>query len=229
MITECMITEWLTAIGTIGAVVVALFIAIFHERLRTLLWHPTLVISHENHPPDANLIPVKNEETGDMAECYYFRLRVYNEGSTSAEMVEVFVEEIHRQRADGTFELWQDFIPLNLVWSHYNQAYFPRIPPHIYKHCDLGHIIEPSRRDRFPSEVHPRSNISQDKTMMCLGLITLPRSGSYLLVPGVYHLEVVAVAANADIVRRTVELKLTGNWYPDEQAMLRDGIGIRLL
>lgn len=224
-----MITKWLAAIGTIGASVVALFIAIFHERLRTLLWHPILVIRFENRPPDANLIPVMNENTGAMADCYYFRLRVYNEGNTSAEMVEVFVEEIHRRRANGTFEPWQEFIPLNLVWAHYGQAYFPRIPPHIYKHCDLGHIIDPSHRHQFPSEVHPRPNIPQDQTMMCLGLITLPRSGTHLLLPGFYHLVVVAVAANADIVRRTVEINLTGNWYADEQRMLREGVGIRLL
>ena len=100
-----MITKWLAAIGTIGASVLALIIAIFHERLRTLWWHPNLVIRYENHSPDVNLIPVKNESTGAMADCYYFRLRIYNEGNTSAEMVEVFVEEIHRRRADGAFDL----------------------------------------------------------------------------------------------------------------------------
>lgn len=224
-----MITKWLAAIGTIGASVVALFIAIFHERLRTLLWHPNLVIRYENHSPDVSLIPVKNESTGAMADCYYFRLRIYNEGNTSAEMVEVFVEEILRRRADGAFEPWQEFIPLNLVWSHYGQPYFPRIPPYIYKHCDLGHIIDPSERHHFPEQVHPRLNIPQDQTMMCLGLITLPRSGSYLLLPGFYHLVIVAVAANAGIVRRTIELNLTGNWYADEQRMLREGVGIKLL
>ena len=224
-----MITKWLAAIATIGSSVVALFIAIFHERLRTLLWHPKLVIRFENHSPDVNLIPVKNESTGAMADCYYFRIRIYNEGNTSAEMVEVFVEEILRRQADGTFEPWQGFIPLNLVWSHSRQPYFPSIPPHIYKHCDLGNIIDPSQRHHFPEHVHPRVNLSQSLTMMCLGLTTLPRSGSYLLLPDFYHLVIVAVAANAGVVRRTIELNLTGNWFADEQRMLREGVGIRLI
>ncbi|HVP76810.1 MAG TPA: hypothetical protein VMV04_02845, partial [Thermodesulfobacteriota bacterium] len=215
-----MITDWLTAIGTIGASVVALFIAIFHERLRALFWHPKLVIRYENKSPDVSLIPVTNQKTGAKAKCYYFRLRIYNEGKSSAEIIEVFIEEIHRRQADGKFELWQEFIPLNLVWSHYGQPYFLRIPPNVYKHCDLGNILEPSERQNFPEHVHPQINVPQDKTMMCLGLITLPNTGSYLLVPGVYRIVLVAVAANAGIVRRTIEVNLTGNWYADEHQMI---------
>jgi len=234
-----MITKWLTAIGTIGASVVALFLAIFHERLRTLLWHPTLDIALENQPPDCQLMTVTNTITvigatnagagGVQAGCYYFRLRVYNNGRSSAEMVEVFVEEVHRRRADGTFERWQGFLSLNLVWAHYNSPYFPRIPPHVYKHCDLGHILDPSLRQQFPGEDIPTLGIPKHQTVMCLGLIVRPSTGSYLIPPGFYRLVIVAVAANAGIARRTVELNLTGQWYADEERMLREGVGLTLL
>lgn len=224
-----MTTEWLTAIGTVAAVVVALVIAVFHEHLGILLWHPTLQILLENRPPDCHLTTLTNLRTGAQASCYYFRLRVRNSGNASAETVEVFVEEIHRRRADGTFERWQDFLPLNLVWTHYGQPYFPKIPPQTYKHCELGHIVDPSLRQQFAGEDHPSLGVSQSQAVMCLDLIVRPATGTHLIRPGVYRLVVVAVAANANAIRRTIDLNLTGNWFADESRMFREGIGLSLL
>jgi len=50
----------------------------------------------------------------------------------------------------------EDFLPLNLRWSHFGNLFFPGIPPGVYKHSDFGHIIEPSLRRQFPGEEHPR-------------------------------------------------------------------------
>ncbi|MCJ7720246.1 MAG: hypothetical protein MUO36_02140 [Candidatus Hadarchaeum sp.] len=226
--TDCFTTEWLTAIGTNIAVVAALAIAIFHEHLRRLFWHPTLEIRLDNQPPDCNLIPT-NLQTGTQVDCYYFRIRIHNEGRASAETVEVFIEEIHRRRADGTFGRWQNFLPLNLVWAHYQQPYFPKIPPKVYKHCDLGHIFDPTFRNQIPGEDHPALGEFQSQTVMCLALIVRPNSGTHLIPPGFYRLTLVAVAANAKVTRRTIEMNLTGQWFPDESRMLREGIGLRLL
>lgn len=224
-----MTTDWLTAIGTIMAVLAALGIAIFHEHLRRLFWHPTLDIHFENQPPDCNLMPITNPQTGAQATCHYFRIRVHNIGKSSAETVEVFIEQIQRRRADGTFERWQNFLPLNLVWSHYVQPYFAKIPPQVYKHCDLGHIIDPDLRNLFPGEDCPPLNLPESQTVMSLALIVLPSTGTYLLPAGFYRLTLVAAAANAELTRRFMEINLTGQWFPDEQRMFREGIGVRLL
>ena len=224
-----MITDCLAALGPFVAAVAALFIAIFHEQLTRFFWHPTLEIRFENQPPDSNLMPVTNLQTGAQATCYYFRIRVYNTGNASAETVEVFIEEIRRRGADGTIDRWQNFLPLNLVWSHYLKPYFPTIPPKVYKHCDLGHIIDPDRRDQFQGEDYPPYGVSQQRTLMYLALIVPPSTGTYLMPPGFYHLTLVAVAANASLTRRIIEINQTGQWFPDEQRMLREGIGIRLL
>lgn len=224
-----MMPEWLAAIGTIAAVVVALGVAIFHEHLRSLFWHPTLDIRLDNRPPDCHLTTMTNLQSGIEAACYYFRVRVLNAGNTMAETVEVFVEEIHRRRADGTFEKWQNFLPLNLGWSYYGQPYFPKIPPKVYKHCDLGHIIDPSLRQQFPGEDRPDEGVSRSQAIMCLDLIVRPNTGTYLIPPGFYRLILVAAAANAKLVRRTIELNLTGQWFVDEERMLREGVGLKCI
>src|SRR5712692_2669572 len=116
-----MTAEWLTAIGTLAAVVVALLLAIFHEHFRTLCWHPTLELLIENRPPDSHLTILTSSETGIQANCYYFRIRVRNRGNAIAETVELFIEEVSHRRADGIFEKWEDFLPLNLLWSNYGR------------------------------------------------------------------------------------------------------------
>jgi hypothetical protein len=228
-----MTPEWLNAVGTLAAVVLALFLAIFHEHLRTLFWHPTLELLVENRPPDSHLTTMASSEAGIQAACYYFRVRVQNNGNAIAKTVEVFVEQVWQKRADGIFQKWEDFLPLNLLWSHYRQPYFPSIPPGVYKHCDFGHIVDPSLRHKFLGEDHPRLGrlgIQQSQTVMCLDLAVLPNTGTHLIPPGPpYRLVVVAAAANARLVRRTIEVNLTGQWFTDESQMLRDGIGLGIL
>jgi hypothetical protein len=224
-----MTPDWLTAIGTLAAAVVALVVAVFHKHLSSLFWRPVLSIVVENRPPDCHLTTLTNLQTGVQAPCYYFRLRVHNNGNASAETVEVFIEEIQRRRADGTFETWQGFLPLNLRWAHYGTPYFPQIPPRVYKHCDLGHIVDPSMRQQFPGEDYPPLGIPAAETLICLDLVVKPATRTYLIPRGVYRLVLVAAAANAHLVRRTIEMNLTGQWFADEDRMFREGIGFTTL
>jgi hypothetical protein len=229
-----MTPDWLTAIGTLAAVVVALLLAIFHEHLRALCWHPALELLYEHQPPDSHLTTLTNRQTGVQAACYYFRIRVRNGGNARAKNVEVFVEEVSHRRADGVFQRQEDFLPLNLLWSHYGQPYFPSIPPGVYKHCDFGHVVDPSLRNKFPREDHERLGrlgMQPSQTALCLELVVRPNTGTHLILPGPepYRFVVVAAAANARLVRRTIEVKLTGQWTTNERHMLSDAIGLRLL
>jgi len=225
----CLSWEAVTAIGTIGAVVVALTIAIFHEHLRSLFWHPILVIECVNEPPDSHRTTLANPNTGQEVPCYYFRVRIRNAGNAPARMVEVFVRRVEHQRADGEFELRKEFLPLNLLWSHIGTVYYETIPPKVDKHCDLGHVVQPDKRGVFPAERHPLLPAEPDKTLFCLDLVVRPNTGSFLLPPGMYRLELVAAASNARIVSRIIELNLTGKWFHDETRMLREGVGLRAI
>ncbi len=222
--------EWLAAIGTIAAVVIALFLAVFHERLRRWGWHPLLDIRFTSSPPDCHSTIVTDKARNLALPCYYFRIRVCNSGNTSAENVEVFIERIERRRADGTYENWEQFLPLNLLWSHYKAVYFPKIAPDTEKYCDLGHIFRPEDRQQLELEGEDNRllGLSQAETVMCLELVVRPNTGSHLLRRGEYKIWVVAVAANAAVERRTLELNLTGLWFDDESRMLREGIGLNL-
>ena len=57
------ITEWMTAIGTVSAAVVALGLALFHAQISKLLFRPKLNISIETKPPDCNLSTITNTQT----------------------------------------------------------------------------------------------------------------------------------------------------------------------
>jgi hypothetical protein len=225
VLTETSTVEWVTAIGTVAAAVVALFLAVFGDWFYRLIWRPILDIRIEEQPPDCSYIPT-NFKTASQAGCCYLRIRVYNIGKVTAESVEVFAESLERKE-DGTFKPVRDFLPLNLVWSHFFPpvVYFPKIPPggEVFKHCDLGHIIDPVVRSRLPAEDgedHPSLKAYSSKTLMSLSLISRPNSGSHLIPPGVYRLRLGAVAANADLKWKTVEINLTGKWSPKELDML---------
>ena len=224
------VPEWLTAIGTVAAVVVALFLAVFHEHLRRWWWHPTLEIRLRNSPPDSHRTIWTHQARNLALPCYYFRIRVHNSGNASAENVEVFIERIERRRADGEYENWQQFLPLNLLWSHYGFVYFPKIAPDTEKYCDLGHIFRPDQRQQLEREGEDNRllGLSETETVMCLDLAVRPNTGSHLLPRAEYRIGVVAVAANAAVERRTLELNLTGQWFDDEPRMLREGIGLNL-
>ncbi len=65
--------------------------------------------------------------------------------------------------------------------------------------------------------------------MLSLDLAARPATGTYLLLPGHYRVVVVAVAANAKLVRKTIDVRLTGNWFWKESEMFQHGIRIQVL
>jgi len=221
--------EALTGIGTLAAVVVALFIAIFHEHLRTLAWRPRLAIESSNTPPDCHRTSFGDPNAGPHVLCFYFRIRVKNCGNAPANKVEVSVEHVSERGADGTFRTKTDFQPMNLRWAHVGAPYYETIPPGLSKYCDLGHVVDPVKRGLLASERLPQRPDQPDKTLFSLDLLVKPNTGSHLLPPGTYRLELVAAAGNAKPVSRTVELNVTGNWFEDETRMLREGVGLQLL
>jgi hypothetical protein len=163
-----------------------------------------------------------------IADAYYFRLKVRNLGRRRAESVEVFAAKLERKQADGTFSKVDSFLPMNLLWSYHRQVFLPAISPKTYKHCDLAHIIDPSERENFPGEHKTWPNVSSEKTVLSFDTASKPYVQSYLVPAGIYLLNIVIAAANAEPVEETLEITLTGDWYDNEQEMLSQGIGIRI-
>lgn len=238
----------ITAIATVAAVVAALVIAIFQDRLRSLGAHPELSIDFRFAPPDRIKTywqfregqPALSVTTGpyygdsgiprSIADVYYFRIRVTNSGNQKAEMVEVFATELRKQQADGeTFERVSAFVPMNLAWSYDRVIFWDVISPGVSKHCDLVHITDPGAQQWL--EEHGRFlGSSSQTTSPRLILDTYARADAFChtLEPGKYQIDIEATASNAKSTKRTVEITLKG-WYDEEEEMFGDGVFIRLL
>ena len=61
---------------------------------------------------------------------------------------------------------------------------------------------------------------------MAFDLMVAPNHRGHIVGPGEYELDVLVAAQNVRPLRKTVKLRLPGDWYADEQRMLRDGVGI---
>ena len=225
-----MIGYWLKVLGPIIAAGVALIIAIYHYRLRAWKHHPDLVPELIGRPPDCHKTFIVRTETGEVADCYYFRLKVVNKGREAAENVEVFLEEVLVKHADGQFHRWEEFLPLNLKWSHFPSAiFFHKISPEMSKHCDIGHITDPQRLDVIEAgDRFVMTNFRRGDLIFIIDFLTKPYTGTYILRPGEYRLNIAVSAANAKVVKKRIDINFRGVWFSEQDRMLSDGVGISL-
>jgi len=225
--------EWATAIGTIALAVMtflAVLAAVFQDRIRSWIWRPKLDLRILPQPPDCLKIPAAWPTPGTVsqADSYYLRAQVENTGHRAAEMVEVYLGEILEQTPSGDFVRQQTFLPLNLLWANFREPtmFLDHLSPHVPKHCDVAHIIDPAARTSIPGEDNPGLGLTSQQTALSLDLVVKPNTFSYLLPPGTYRLKLVLGAANARPVAKYVKIALTGQWFDDQEQMLRDGLRI---
>lgn len=206
------------------------FYAMFSDWILGKFRRPKLDMAIDLKPPHSHLTEIRNKETGNkLADAYYIRIQVFNDGNIPAEQVEVFATSLTEKTASDTFESVLSFLPMNLKWSHIHVPFFPRINPggkRVSKHCDLIHIIDPSERSKFPNENLPDY---PGKTVISFDQIVQPFSGGHLVGPGTYRLELTVNASNASPISREFEINLTGDWYDDEDMMFKKGVGITQL
>jgi hypothetical protein len=159
-------------------------------------------------------------------EAYVFRIRVRNEGHQGAEGVEVFASELLQKRNDGLFEKIDRFLPMNLLWTHTGERSCNLIAPDSERNCDLGFIFEPRRR--FAQD-NILLGVSANQTVLNLMVERQPPTLNDVLVPGIYNLVLQVSSTNFKPASCTLEIELSGNWYPAEPEMLGRGINIRML
>lgn len=225
--------QWVEAIGTLLAVITALSIALYQDKFRALIMRPKLEVSINLESPDCLKIPMTvsfpDERPAVVVDTYYFRLRVSNVGNQRAEAVEVFATSLMKRQADEGYKDVNTFLPMNLLWADYRTLFVPAISPGMYRHCDVGHILEPQKRVQVPLEHKEWPNVPLSRTVLSLDTAVKPNTRSYLLPPGKYRMTLLVAAANSKPMQKTLEISLTGEWYEDEQRMFEDGIGIQVL
>jgi hypothetical protein len=228
-------SNWIVAIGT----AVLAFVAIFQDKIRGCLMHPILKVSIQPESPDchktfirSNYIlknkkilythRIRNIELD--ANAYYFRIRVTNVGNQKAENVEVFANQLSERMEDGTYKSVGTFFPMNLNWTHIGGLFFPTISPHIYKHCDLFHVVDPKTRGQLEAEDKKWEKIPPTKTILSFDTIVRPNTLGHLVKPGSYKLVLTIAAANAKPITKSIEITLTGDWFETEEEMFTKGV-----
>jgi hypothetical protein len=161
-----------------------------------------------------------------VADAYYFRLKVTNEGNKAAERVEVFASELRKEQASGTYEKIETFLPMNLKWSHIGTTYRDIISRGMPKHCDLCHIVRPEDRAYLPPENNPRLDVPPNQTLLFFEVEVRPFTMAHILPPGKYQLDILVGAANAEPSKFTIRINHTGKWYDDEAQMFKEGVSL---
>lgn len=224
--------QWLQSNGAILASITALFIAIFQDRMRAWVMKPVLDITIDLKPPDCLKIPSSViNNTGvyiDSIDTYYFRLKVINTGNKKAEKVEVFASKLMEEQSNNQWKEVNSFLPMNLVWANDHTVFYEMISPKMHRHCDLAHVMDPKKRVLLSHENKTWLDVQKEKTILSFDTHAKPNTLCYLYPPGNYRLVVIAGAANAKPIRRTVEIKLDGMWYETEDKMFGTGISIRI-
>ncbi|HKB56164.1 MAG TPA: hypothetical protein VKC51_01120 [Lacunisphaera sp.] len=210
--------SWLTAVGTISLAI----LAVFQDKIRAFLLKPKLTVSISTNSPDSVKTPMQAGQV--VGDAYWFRLRIGNEGNTSANNIEVLAQRLFRRNADNTFTEDVNFQPMNLLWAHFKTPFLEAISPSTFKFCDVGFIPDPARF----AAMYPTSNpaISVVKTALFLETVVKPFNSSNVLPPGFYRLSVVVAANNAKPITATIEINHTGDWHADTARMSKEGIGL---
>lgn len=216
------IANWLAAVSTLLAVVVALF----REDIVGWWRRPHLVLELRGEPPDSQRIPaIRTSKTpqGTTVEilmAYYLRIWIMNDGNVSAENVQVFVSALRRKQANGEYKKITNFLPMNLRWSHTSnengsgKIFAERISPKMGRYCDLAHIMQSERNIPIVAE---------------LDVEVVPNTESHKLKAGVYEIDLSIAASNAKPTKKTIEMNFMGKWFHDEMEMLREGVGLRIV
>ena len=218
-----------TVIIAIGTVILAI-VAIFGRAIYEYITRPKLKISVIPALPHCRKTFLTRGETGEyLSDAYGFRIWVENKGIRAAKNVEVFASKLWKQRQDESYKLVSSFNPDNLIWSNLGAKVFPAIHKDAGRHCDIFHIIDPLNRKLIWQENDERGDIPIDKAILSFDTRSKSNTKDYLQPPGRYRLEVMVSADNAGAFSKILEINLNGEWYEDEERMLTDGVGFKLL
>jgi len=234
-----MTAQWFTGFATLFLAFVALF------KDTVLLWikKPEIDIKFELRPPDCfkcqiiHAIPkqIKDNVMGiDKIVFYmfYYRFRIINNGKSPAKNIEVTIRDIRKKkgnsfdRIDFPLDDNLDWFSSSLISGKPSTMHYTFIFPNTFKHCELGHIIDPSKRHLVSFENKPKLS-DEDETIFSFNLMTRYHSLYHLIVPGTYRIKVLVAGENFKSLEKEYELEITGKWSEDEDKMLNEGLKLK--
>jgi hypothetical protein len=223
-LSEIFTPEWLTAIGTVGSVIVALVLAIWSEEIKAAFIRPKLSLKLRVGRPDSEKTIWRGLNVANPGKVYFFRMAVRNRGRTAARAVQAFLSGIERVTTDGVKEV-SEFTPMNLKWSYRGTATLATLLPHMPPvYCDLAHVTEPSKKV-FMAEHLPQ--VSSEDAVLALDVEFPPNTLGHLLEAGTYYFHLILAAENARPRRYKLEVVFCGKWFEEEEKMFEVGFKVR--
>ena len=230
-------TDWLIAIGAITLPIITVLLSIltvFQDKIRAWILRPKLsflVGAHFKTPMRAKQSLSENDER-QMVNGYVFGLTVLNTGNTRAEEVEVYASSISQKQADDSYKEIKFFPSRNLSWRGAgadDPIFAKAISPGMQRSLDICGIINPAERSKTFYWQNPSLGVADDKTILGIDIVRKPFSRTYLFGPGTYRLTLHIAAANIKPQQVVIEICHTGQWFDDEDKMISQGVGIRIV
>lgn len=205
----------LLAITTFLAVLVALF----QEKIKRC-WNKTVIDMKINlEPPDCHQIALTNRTTGEfIGQSIYVRIKVIHKRGVAGENVEIMPVNFFRVKKNKKLEKLEHFLPINLVWSHFQpQTNIIRIPVNLFRHCDFGHFIQDPN--------------NPEKSLLILDTIVQPNPVAggevpNIIKPGKYQFELLLSGDNVKPLKKSWYLEFE-KWSDIQDEMLFKNIKIK--
>lgn len=218
------LAQWFGALGTIAAVVVALF------KDSILAWRrkPRLDATCTKQSPWTARVPYTVSHNGQVlwtGESYWVRAKVENSGQSRAKKVQVYAGGLARLGVDGKFVDIPTFLPLNMRWANSppggQGATLDGISPRMGAFCDIVAICNPA------NPYWPRPEGTPANTTV--GQLQLEAfTGAEMLPPGTYRLSLRIAAANVEPIEKIFTFRHTGTWLQDDAEMRRACLDVSL-
>ncbi len=209
---------------TASGVLVALFlgiVGIFQDWIRSWFRKPKLSVSIKVAPPDCHKTSFYRADIDrKISDTYYFRFRIENTGNYFAEDVEAMITGVYKKDSNDYAKL-DNFLPLNLVWSHYRQITIPKIQPMLFKHLDFGYVLKSNTEYLKRFDIQSTSSVFFE-----FDVAVRPNTGSHILLPGDYRVKITFAGNNVKPVEKIYHLMIKDAWNDDEKEMLKNNIEI---
>lgn len=189
---------------------------------------PKLIVDIKLEPPYCLKIAVTNTLTAQhLYDTYYLRFKVENAGDYRMEDVEVVALELYKKGGNNRFSQIRGFLPMNLKWANVGEITMPKIQPHLYKHCDLGHIIQnPSPYNGENLNLQSFGLLNQSSVIFILDTSVTPNTGSNYILPGEYKIKLAFAANNLKPIDYWYKFKIEDRWDNNEHQMLSNNIKV---
>lgn len=206
-------TDILTAIGTVGAVLISLGLIFYKEWWEPRWRRARLIISVDpvySFAVDSSLEAISNEANEEMFTSGKVRLRVEHISGNPARNVEIFITKMWDIEF-GKRKQRKNFFPTSILWSGKSEERIVKydFAPNTIRFCDLGTYVCSWESNEW--EFNVASSYFAGNPMV--------EKFSNILPAGTYELELLITGENVEPTTSRWHIKIDGDWSNKEEIM----------